>query len=138
MQKGKPHVPKNLVTTEHVVAIINKLRGDKDAYKKYQDSFGATLSSKTTEQVKPPTEEDISLYNKVNKECSLRMPKPESETILDEEKVGQKRPNKEELTRGHMISSESENEEESVKKEEQATTQTQEKSTPRKKNKKKN
>lgn len=49
------------------------------------------------------------------------MPTPQPAVILDEEKVGQKRPNKEELIKGHVTSSESETEEGMIKEQEQHT-----------------
>ncbi|RGB36267.1 hypothetical protein C1646_758303 [Rhizophagus diaphanus] len=46
------------------------------------------------------TKEDLDLYYKVNQACSSCLPEVKKERISDDEKIGQKRVNKEELSRG--------------------------------------
>ncbi|PKY58278.1 hypothetical protein RhiirA4_429596 [Rhizophagus irregularis] len=57
----------------------------------------------------PVSEEDISLYNKVNQVCSSHLPEIKKEEIL-ENKIGQKRCSKEELSRGSFSSDETDEE----------------------------
>ncbi|PKY46063.1 hypothetical protein RhiirA4_460834 [Rhizophagus irregularis] len=60
----------------------------------------------------PVSEEDMSLYNKVNQACSSRLPEIKKEEI-SEEKIGHKRCSKEKLSRGSVSSDETDGESES-------------------------
>ncbi|CAB5352754.1 unnamed protein product [Rhizophagus irregularis] len=62
----------------------------------------------------PVSAEEIEIYNKVNQACSSRLP-PEikKEKVVVDEKIGQKRVNKEELSRGTISSEDSEDSNES-------------------------
>lgn len=81
-------------------------------------------------------EEEIELYNEVNAGCSSRMTEIKNEVISDDEKVGQKRPNKEESV-GIVSSSENESEEDINKGEAIVEEGTAGKGGQKKKNKKK-
>lgn len=83
-----PSATQKSVNSEQVVAIINRLRRDKDASKKYHSSVGKDSATKITDNGSQiPSEEEVSLFNEV---CLSRMSESNDEIISDDEKVGQK------------------------------------------------
>uniref|UniRef100_U9U8Q0 RRM domain-containing protein n=1 Tax=Rhizophagus irregularis (strain DAOM 181602 / DAOM 197198 / MUCL 43194) TaxID=747089 RepID=U9U8Q0_RHIID len=90
---GKSETMKGHVTEDEVIDVIMDVR-----------------KKSTTGEV-PVSQEEVDLYNKVNQACSSRLP-PEikKEKILVDEKVGHKRGNQEELSRG-IVSSDGTDEE---------------------------
>ncbi|PKY61865.1 hypothetical protein RhiirA4_487442 [Rhizophagus irregularis] len=52
----------------------------------------------------------MKLYNQVNQGCSSRLPEIKKEEISEDEKIGQKRSSKEEISRGMVSSSENDGE----------------------------
>lgn len=95
-----------LINSEQVVNIINYMQGNKTALRNNLYFISQDLTSKKMiDESQIRTEEEILLFNDVNKVCSSRMSESKRETnIVDDDKVGQKRPNKEELSRGHVSS----------------------------------
>ncbi|CAG8610003.1 1692_t:CDS:2 [Rhizophagus irregularis] len=102
---------------ENVIKTAREIAGDK--LRKLLDVNNHVINEMTNKGMKDRSEitgkdnhsrevsvsqEDLEIYNKVNEACSSRLPPEIKKEVVVDEKVGQKRNNKDELNRG-MVSS---------------------------------
>ncbi|PKY52051.1 hypothetical protein RhiirA4_424972 [Rhizophagus irregularis] len=112
------------VDEEEMVDIVNKYRKGASSVRfleKGSDTNGHVTPDKVSDVINdfrkkektgevPVSDEDISLYNKVDQVCSSRLPEIKKDEISEKDKIGQKRCSKEELSRRSVRSDETDEE----------------------------